>query len=117
MASSTCHVVGGTKRVRVERTVRRDHATKMSRRASPDAAEAGTTRARPANVQGAQRPKECLGEARCVRKEAPQPKTAMPTGEPGARTRCRPKRSAEMIASGADTCRAPATTCSYAPNA
>jgi hypothetical protein len=34
MASFTCHVVGGTKRVRVERTVRRDHATKVTRPAS-----------------------------------------------------------------------------------
>src|SRR3546814_18433680 len=30
MASSTCHVVGGTKRVRVERTVRRDHPAEMT---------------------------------------------------------------------------------------
>src|SRR3546814_2009785 len=30
MASATCHVVGGTKRVRVERTGRRDHPAEMT---------------------------------------------------------------------------------------
>src|SRR3546814_12391843 len=32
MASSICHVVGGTKRVRVERIVRRDHPAEMTAR-------------------------------------------------------------------------------------
>ena len=32
MASFICHVVGGTKRVRVERTVRRDHRAEVTAR-------------------------------------------------------------------------------------
>src|SRR3546814_11639095 len=50
MASFTCHVVGGTKRVRVERIVRRDHPAEVK---SPQGRlnRSLDDRARPANCQ------------------------------------------------------------------
>src|SRR5690606_28153298 len=70
MASSTCHVVGGTKRVRLERFVRRDHPAEMTARQGR-LNRSLENRAHPANCQRRNPPKPHPLGRQCHRVHAP----------------------------------------------